>query len=102
MRSFKTLIVLEVNLYMETAGTRADVMAWTGDSCNGAEGGDVLCDRTCFDFTIRHSLETVAGGGHCRRVSEDTSCTEEVATFRNQGGGESGGLPSSGGEWAAI
>ncbi|KAJ7705278.1 hypothetical protein B0H17DRAFT_920093 [Mycena rosella] len=87
MRSFTALIVLAITLYMRAVPSKADVIAWSGDSCNGAEGGDVPCDGTCFDFTNRHSLE-VARGGHCLRVFEDTSCTEKVAEYGNQGGGE--------------
>ncbi|KAJ7926124.1 hypothetical protein B0H13DRAFT_1500537, partial [Mycena leptocephala] len=33
------------------------IIAFSGDSCNGGQGGEVPCDGTCFDFTGRHSYE---------------------------------------------
>ncbi|KAJ6558268.1 hypothetical protein B0H19DRAFT_946280, partial [Mycena capillaripes] len=35
----------------------ADLVAWSGNACNGAEGVNIICDGTCFDFTGRHSFE---------------------------------------------
>ncbi|KAJ7926121.1 hypothetical protein B0H13DRAFT_1599926 [Mycena leptocephala] len=33
------------------------IIAFSGDTCNGGQGGEVPCDGTCFDFTGRHSYE---------------------------------------------
>ncbi|KAJ6600802.1 hypothetical protein B0H10DRAFT_1824402, partial [Mycena sp. CBHHK59/15] len=60
-----------------------DVVAWSGNTCNGAEGGDVACDGTFWDFTNRHLIER----GACVSVFEDKSCEERVGTYQNQGGG---------------
>ena len=34
-----------------------DVIAWSGDSCNGDEGADVPCSGECISFDGRHSFE---------------------------------------------
>ncbi|KAF7359700.1 hypothetical protein MVEN_00694500 [Mycena venus] len=33
------------------------IMAFSGNSCDGGQGGEVPCDGTCFDFTGRHSYK---------------------------------------------
>lgn len=56
--NFAKLAVLAVALgYMAAVPAKADIIAWSGSNCNGAEGGDVPCDGNCFDFTGRQSLE---------------------------------------------
>ncbi|KAJ7912463.1 hypothetical protein B0H13DRAFT_1613554, partial [Mycena leptocephala] len=35
------------------------IIAFSGDTCNGGQGGEVPCDGTCFDFTGRHSYEII-------------------------------------------
>ncbi|KAJ6483378.1 hypothetical protein C8R45DRAFT_1001204, partial [Mycena sanguinolenta] len=69
-----------------------NIIAWSGSSCNGAEGLEVACDGTCFDFTGRHSYEVLGSSGtvelfftfgpdpsgECINVNTGTS----ISTFR--------------------
>ncbi|KAJ7103764.1 hypothetical protein C8R44DRAFT_715833 [Mycena epipterygia] len=86
MPSYKVNAALTL-LSMLLIRATADVVGWSGNNCNGDEGLDVACDGTCFDFTGRHSIETIVSGSHCVAVFEDGFCGEEVAVFLNQGGG---------------
>ncbi|KAJ7576644.1 hypothetical protein C8J56DRAFT_799850, partial [Mycena floridula] len=67
-------------------------IAWSGSSCNGAEGGDVPCGRQCVNFQDRHSFSVSrtnvpAGGSHCLSVFFNADCTDEVGLYLNNGGG---------------
>ncbi|KAJ6454794.1 hypothetical protein C8R45DRAFT_881799 [Mycena sanguinolenta] len=57
-----------------------DLIAWSGTTCNGAEGLEVACDGTCFDFTGRHSYE-VLGSSATVELFVGGGCTGEQFTF---------------------
>jgi hypothetical protein len=38
------------------AMARADIIAWSGDHCDGGEGADVACDGRCNSFSERDSF----------------------------------------------
>ncbi|KAJ7084200.1 hypothetical protein C8R44DRAFT_651559, partial [Mycena epipterygia] len=52
---FATLTLVAVLLAIQAKAQ--DIIAWSGNTCNGAEGLEVSCDGTCFDFNGRHSYE---------------------------------------------
>ncbi|KAK7014421.1 hypothetical protein R3P38DRAFT_2638782 [Favolaschia claudopus] len=58
-----------------------DIIAWSGDSCNGAEGGNVACDATCIGFEGRHSFEVVSGGSHCVTMFVGQNCDGQAFAF---------------------
>ncbi|KAJ7912462.1 hypothetical protein B0H13DRAFT_1613566 [Mycena leptocephala] len=49
--SLFTVVVLAIQANAQ------QIIAFSGDTCNGGQGGEVPCDGTCFDFTGRHSYE---------------------------------------------
>ncbi|KAF8209960.1 hypothetical protein K438DRAFT_1571709 [Mycena galopus ATCC 62051] len=56
------------------------LIAWSGSSCNGAEGLEVPCDGTCFDFTGRHSYE-VLGSSAIVDLFVGSNCGGQQFTF---------------------
>ncbi|KAJ7124091.1 hypothetical protein C8R43DRAFT_958775 [Mycena crocata] len=64
----------------------ADIIAWSGSSCDGGQGGDVACDGGCIGFQDRHSFRVVESGSHCVSVFEDGNCNHLVGVYLNQGG----------------
>ncbi|KAJ7246132.1 hypothetical protein B0H12DRAFT_1126913 [Mycena haematopus] len=55
MRSFTASIIAAV--LIAAMAVKGDIIAWSGDSCNGDEGGNEACDGTCIAFDGRHSFE---------------------------------------------
>ncbi|PPQ96214.1 hypothetical protein CVT26_005619 [Gymnopilus dilepis] len=66
---------------------RADLVAFTGSTCDGDEGKNVPCDDSCHLFTDRNSFVVLASGTHCVVIFEDTKCTVPVGLISNAGGG---------------
>ncbi|KAJ6473773.1 hypothetical protein C8R45DRAFT_1011849 [Mycena sanguinolenta] len=64
-----------------------NIIAWSGSSCNGAEGLEVACDGTCFDFTGRHSYEVLGSSGTVELFA-GADCTGEQFTFGPDPSGE--------------
>ncbi|KAJ7193257.1 hypothetical protein GGX14DRAFT_478894 [Mycena pura] len=64
-----------------------DIIAWSGDDCNGSEGLEVACDGTCFDFTGRHSYEVLGGSGTVS-LFVGSGCTGQEFTFGPDPSGE--------------
>ncbi|KAJ6584338.1 hypothetical protein B0H19DRAFT_1318184 [Mycena capillaripes] len=59
----------------------ANLIAFDGDSCNGAEGNEAPCDNSCIDFSNRHSFEIVSSSGYNVVLFENTDCTGEQFNF---------------------
>ncbi|KAJ7200937.1 hypothetical protein B0H12DRAFT_1036565 [Mycena haematopus] len=74
MRSFTAAVLFAV------LTVKADIIAWSGNTCDGGEGANITCDGTCIAFDGRHSFEVVTGGSHCVVLFEDDGCLGE--TFR--------------------
>ncbi|KAK7017152.1 hypothetical protein R3P38DRAFT_3320552 [Favolaschia claudopus] len=64
-----------------------DFIAWSGNACNGAEGLEVACDGTCFDFSGRHSFEVLNAFGTVTLYS-GRSCTGKTFYFGTETPGE--------------
>ncbi|KAJ7263127.1 hypothetical protein B0H12DRAFT_1230978 [Mycena haematopus] len=93
MRSFTASIVAAVLLAALTV--KGDIIAWSGNSCNGDEGANVACNGACIAFDGRHSFEVrltrlflqthnpqvVTGGSHCVVMFEDDGCVGETFQF---------------------
>lgn len=60
------------------AVTKADIVAFSGSTCDGDEGDNVPCDGSCHDFSNRHSLLLLTGGTHCVTYFLDSGCEELV------------------------
>ncbi|KAJ7221096.1 hypothetical protein C8J57DRAFT_946798, partial [Mycena rebaudengoi] len=56
-------------------------IAFDGDSCNGAEGGNAPCGNSCIPFTNRHSFEIVSSSGHNVILFENNDCIGEEFNF---------------------
>ncbi|KAF7358590.1 hypothetical protein MSAN_01197500 [Mycena sanguinolenta] len=85
MRFTLTSTLLAVLLAIQVNGQ--SLIAFSGDTCNGGEGGDVACDGTCFDFTGRHSYE-VLGSSATVELFEGSDCTGQEFTFGPDSPGE--------------
>ncbi|KAJ7586996.1 hypothetical protein C8J56DRAFT_787254 [Mycena floridula] len=84
MRSF-TFVVAAVLVALKV---NADIIAWSGDSCNGDEGGNAPCDGSCIPFGGRHSFEVVAGGSHCVTLFQGSGCSGEAFNFGRETTGQ--------------
>ncbi|KAJ7926109.1 hypothetical protein B0H13DRAFT_1862618 [Mycena leptocephala] len=56
------------------------IIAFSGDTCNGGQGGEVPCDGTCFDFTGRHSYEIFSSTASVSLFS-GSDCTGQEFPF---------------------
>ncbi|KAJ7595265.1 hypothetical protein C8J56DRAFT_883484 [Mycena floridula] len=56
MLSFKKIAVF-VAVFVAALNVNGDIIAWSGDACNGAEGANVACNGGCISFDGRHSFE---------------------------------------------
>ncbi|KAJ7852549.1 hypothetical protein B0H13DRAFT_1643347 [Mycena leptocephala] len=55
MHSFTTFTVAAVLL--GSFVVKAAIIAWSGDHCDGDEGGNAPCDGSCISFDGRHSFK---------------------------------------------
>ena len=55
---FSTNLILctIVGLLMTAVQVTADIVAFSGDLCDGGQGDNVPCDDKCNDFLGRHSF----------------------------------------------
>ena len=51
-----TFISLLAPIVLVITTVNAGMTAWSGGSCDGAQGLDVPCDGSCHDFRDRHSF----------------------------------------------
>ncbi|KAF8960002.1 hypothetical protein BDZ97DRAFT_1642618, partial [Flammula alnicola] len=65
---------------------KADIVAFSGNECDGDEGSNVACDNTCIGFPSRHSFLVIAPGDHCVVFFEDSSCSNDVGSVVSPGG----------------
>ncbi|PPQ65715.1 hypothetical protein CVT26_000332 [Gymnopilus dilepis] len=70
------------------AKANADIIAFSGNECDGAEGENVPCLDECIDFNTRHSFRVLASGSHCVVAFQDAGCTIPVGSISNSGGGQ--------------
>ncbi|KAF9062853.1 hypothetical protein BDP27DRAFT_1233022 [Rhodocollybia butyracea] len=77
-------------LYMITNSAAQNLVAWSGNACDGDEGDSVPCDGSCHQFGGRHSYEAsiVSSGTFCATLFEDTGCTGEAFFFNASPEGE--------------
>ncbi|KAJ7824933.1 hypothetical protein B0H13DRAFT_1658232 [Mycena leptocephala] len=75
---FTTSLLAVVVLAIQASAQQ--IKAFSGDSCNGGEGGEFPCDGTCFDFTGRHSYEIFGSTATVSLFSGD-DCTGKEFTF---------------------
>ncbi|KAF9564507.1 hypothetical protein CPC08DRAFT_660352 [Agrocybe pediades] len=50
------------------------IVAFNGNSCDGAAGATVQCDGSCHQFAGRHSVRINGGSQHCVTFFENNSC----------------------------
>ena len=55
MRSFTFSVVAAALLAV--LSVNADLIAWSGNTCDGDQGNNVPCDGSCHQFGGRHSFE---------------------------------------------
>ncbi|KAJ6470956.1 hypothetical protein C8R45DRAFT_836621 [Mycena sanguinolenta] len=79
MRSFTASLIAAV--LVSAMAVKGDIIAWSGDACNGDEGNNVPCDGSCRSFDGRHSFEVVTGGTHCVTLFEDDGCVGQTFQF---------------------
>ncbi|EJD44450.1 hypothetical protein AURDEDRAFT_166540 [Auricularia subglabra TFB-10046 SS5] len=60
-------------------------IAWSGNSCDGAQGNTVPCDASCRDFTGRHSFNAQMGGGSCVSMYTAPGCNGARFNFTGIG-----------------
>ncbi|EJD48690.1 hypothetical protein AURDEDRAFT_162145 [Auricularia subglabra TFB-10046 SS5] len=78
-----TALVLTAAAMLPSA--RGDLIAWSGDQCNGAQGRDVLCGRgDCFSFVGRHSMAATLPN-RCVSMWTGTGCVGQRFNFTNVG-----------------
>ncbi|KAF8882775.1 hypothetical protein CPB84DRAFT_1750838 [Gymnopilus junonius] len=87
MRISSTIVYVALALLGSKLPAKADIIAFTGDQCDGDEGENVPCSDECIDFNGRHSFEVVATGTHCVVAFEDGACSIPVGEFSNGGSG---------------
>ncbi|KAJ7581915.1 hypothetical protein C8J56DRAFT_958517 [Mycena floridula] len=87
MLSFTKVSVL-VAVFFAALGVNADIIAWSGDACNGAEGLNVACNGGCIAFDGRHSFEVVSGRNECVVLFEGDGCTGEAFNFGSEVSGQ--------------
>ncbi|KAJ4472227.1 hypothetical protein J3R30DRAFT_1055860 [Lentinula aciculospora] len=83
-----TTVFAAVVLFSSLTNVAADIIAWSGNACDGDEGANVACDGSCHSFVNRHSFEVVASGTHCVTFFEGDGCTGEPFLFSGEGGSE--------------
>ncbi|KAJ7195739.1 hypothetical protein B0H12DRAFT_1298380 [Mycena haematopus] len=79
MRSFTTSIIAAV-LFV-TLTVKGDIIAWSGDSCNGDEGSNVACNGACIAFDGRHSFEVCSTRLFLHTYFQDDGCVGESFQF---------------------
>ncbi|KAJ7612648.1 hypothetical protein FB45DRAFT_759813 [Roridomyces roridus] len=62
-------------------------VAFSGDTCNGDEGADVVCNGDCGSFSGRHSFH-VLGSSASVLLFEGDGCTGEGFNFGTETAGE--------------
>ncbi|KAJ6583349.1 hypothetical protein DFH09DRAFT_1360064 [Mycena vulgaris] len=66
----------------------ADIIAWSGNNCDGDEGGNAICGGECISFNTRHSFEVVSSVGHSVIVWTGGDCNGESFNFGFQSPGQ--------------
>ncbi|KAK6987439.1 hypothetical protein R3P38DRAFT_3230525 [Favolaschia claudopus] len=84
---FTSTLIAAVVLALTAKAKAQDFIAWSGNACNGAEGLEVACDGTCFDFSGRHSFEVINAAGAVTLFS-GTGCGGEAFNFGTETPGE--------------
>ncbi|KAJ7581604.1 hypothetical protein C8J56DRAFT_793202 [Mycena floridula] len=84
MRAF-TFIFAAVLVALKVNG---DLVAFSGDSCDGNEGNDAPCDGSCISFSGRHSFEVTASSNRCVTLFQNGGCTGESFNFGSEAPGE--------------
>ncbi|KAJ6470883.1 hypothetical protein C8R45DRAFT_836746 [Mycena sanguinolenta] len=82
MRSSAASIIAAV--LVAAMAVKGDIIGWSGDSCNGDQGGNAPCDGSCVPFDGRHSFEIVTGGTHCVTLFEDDGCVGQSFEFGSE------------------
>ncbi|KAF9477197.1 hypothetical protein BDN70DRAFT_767270, partial [Pholiota conissans] len=74
-------------LLVFVAFATADIIAFSGNLCDGDAGSDVACDGSCHSFSNRHSFQVsqLATGAHCVTAFENANCDTLVGVFQGQG-----------------
>ncbi|KAE9393494.1 hypothetical protein BT96DRAFT_829184, partial [Gymnopus androsaceus JB14] len=71
-------------LYMIANSAAQDFIAWSGTTCDGSEGNNVLCDGSCHSFANRHSFEiAIPDAEFCTTFFEDANCGGESFLFED-------------------
>ncbi|PPQ93406.1 hypothetical protein CVT25_004723 [Psilocybe cyanescens] len=82
-----TLVKLSLILVTLVSISKADIVAFSGNTCDGNGGSNVKCDGKCIGFSGRHSYRVFPAGNHCVTYFQNNGCSVNVGSAQNPGNG---------------